>query len=183
MIAETNHESQEHQVCTGCWQLLPADRFRFINRAEGRRHARCRDCRREADRLKRERARDQRFQGGLRDLRRSQTPEQILNVLESVAADLGGMPAVAEEWARHLRGDGVSVSRKLKAMETMVYAASVADLARIQETLSGADGPSDVAGLLRHFAEVDQPALIAALRRMLDEGELTLDDLDPPPAG
>lgn len=180
MIAET----AETKICETCWVSKPEAEFRFKSRATGERHNECRDCRREADRLKRERARDQRFQGGLRDLRRSQTPEQILNVLEAIAEDLGGIEAVVDEFSRLIRDDSVPPTRRMKAAETLLYCQAVADMQQAADALKPEPDRAEAIGeyLERLHAE---GRLLPALRELVDRGKLALDELldgvDPPP--
>lgn len=163
------------RLCTDCHLDRPLSMFRWRNRAAGVKHHRCRDCRQRIDSSKRNEERKRSVQRALRDMRRSETPRQLSNVMQTIAERVGGLPSLIQLWVEMISDKRASGQRRLSSMQTLLHVLMVCDLRSFQQQAQAT--PAAVVAALHRQGE-----LVPILRRMLNEGALTLDQLDPPPA-
>lgn len=114
------------RICSGCFRDLPLAEFRIRNRAKGTRHSACRECRTGRDRWTRGRHRRSLTRRELTELRRARSAELLLNLVDSVIHRLGGTERFVTQWLG-LVAEGQPTLTRIKALETLMHALTVAD--------------------------------------------------------
>jgi hypothetical protein len=160
----------EHRICRGCNRRLPVNQFRRVRKDSVKRRARCRDCRRIEDQAKRDGADRRTIAAALAEVRRRQSVNAILGVVQETAAKFGGLNAFAKRWGELLLADGTSPKWKIKGCQTLVELASVAECARY--------ACQPLEPRLRSLPRAERVALV---RGMLDSGSVTIAEIDPAP--
>lgn len=171
MIAET--ERKNTRICKECWSRLPITEFRHVSRAKGTYHRECRDCRRTLDQKQKTKQRSHVVTDSLRRIRRAQTVQQMVNLVEAIASELGGIEQVANEFVERAQTD--DPGKRFKATQTLLFMFAVADLAKA-EAGPKLDDPEKV---IRELHRTHR--LFPTLRDLYSEGKLSFDDIDPPP--
>lgn len=113
------------------------------------------------------------------EIRHVRTCEQILGLVERVADELPGhdLESLAVYWASIILSPKTSHRLRLTSLQTLAHCLAVADQEQLgQGRAFGAINPVDFAQWLH-----GRGGLIPLIRAFLEDGLLTLDDIDPPP--
>ena len=169
MIATTSHT----KTCSNCWARKSIDEYRFVSREKGTRRSHCRDCRRTIEQTQKTKKSRRVFVNGLREIRRSSTTKRIHNLIEGLAAEVGGISVVFEMFTALLMSG--TPRDRLRGTSTLMFVAAMIDLNRI-ESMPEPDAPETV---VRELHRTQQLAPI--LRQLYADGSISRDDIDSPP--
>ena len=112
MIATTSHT----KTCSNCWARKSIDEYRFVSREKGTRRSHCRDCRRTIEQTQKTKKSRRVFVNGLREIRRSSTTKRIHNLIEGLAAEVGGISVVFEMFTALLTPVDIESAAALTAL-------------------------------------------------------------------
>lgn len=181
------------KVCSRCRQCFATSEFRLRCRGHTRRHSICNGCRRETDRLRRDRSARRILQDGWRELRREQnTFDRVSALIDELVDRFGGLQRLVETW-RSLT-ESASASWKIKSLDTILRIAAVVERERLfeNELLLALRESGDLS--LNELSPIrddelhdvaceplrqmrDHGVLHTLLQRMLERGELRPEDL------
>ncbi len=144
----------------------------------------CRDClaaRIRKQRTKRSRNRRRAIFADLhRQLKAARAPEAMLAIVVAMAdSAFGGIGPMCQEFRRLALDESTSDFWRLRSMQVWLEVACVAELRRLERQEREAATEQSCEAVLRHFHQ--QGELIFALRKLLADGLITLDQIDPPP--
>ena len=113
-----------------------------------------------------------------RSISRSKTAKTILAFSEAAAAEAGtDLIGLAKQVGEHIQSPACTPSQHFKLVRMLWQMHLIADAADRAERDRPAVPPETMVRKMHANGQ-----LVAALRRLLDDGTVTLDDVDPPPA-
>lgn len=164
------------KVCRTCWTRKDLSNFRHIDKAKGRRHPECGECRRTKIQEARQKTRRGALTDHMRRMRKANSIDQVHDLILSVASELGGVPQLVKDMISHANQDDSGRDR-LRVTQTLLSMCCVVDLSRMQLAEQKDETPEKV---IRNLHKNHQ--LAPVLRQMFAAGELTCDDFDALPA-
>ncbi len=108
------------------------------------------------------------------EIRRSETPEKILNLVDSLCRRFGGVSQVIREYVGLLESSETPPASKVKMHSTILWMAIVAERTQLAQ-----EQESTPEKFVRTLHQCGQLAPI--LQAMYQAAEIGFDDLDPPP--
>lgn len=168
-------EGDRHSIST---RRCPVCRRRLHPSAFGRhRHRVCETCRHRKKRAKRRTLSYRRQKAAFDELaialNKRRSPETLLTILDAAAAEAGtDLVGLAKQIGQHLADPECSPAQRLKIARTLWHVHLSA--------MACVEPPSNDAETLCRQLHADYK-LIPVIRRLLEDGTLTLDDVDPPP--
>jgi hypothetical protein len=166
--------TQEFLICHKCRKHLPIENFRFLNIKQGKRASRCRDCRREDERERKAAKRQTTIKTFCREMRRTESMEKMASLFDAICEQLGGPQKVADEWIRLINHEDTPDGSRVKSIDTLVHISKVFEKTRIADAIE--QNPVQIA--LEWHKNMQ---LVPLVRAFLEDGIITLDDIDPPP--
>ncbi len=164
----------ETRVCSKCYRTQPIGEFRTLESATNRKSPECKSCRNRRLRTKTTRTRRQALRATATEIRRSESTERILNLVDSLCLRLGGVTAVIEEFVALLKSSETPEASKVKMLSTIFAMIMVAEKTELAK--ENGSTPEDIVRTLHRRRQLGP-----ILQAMFLAGELGFDDLDPPP--
>jgi len=189
---------QDMRTCGTCFRLLPIASFRFSNKPAGKRHTVCRDCRRKYDQACRRASRQKMLSRELRSIRRTQNVENLCALVMNLCTQLGGLSNVLKFFRDRILDEQTTSACRCSATRALLHLVVVSDkehmrLQQMGDQVQLQQLASAHLEQLRRLADQEQSPeefirrlhaggeLVPIIRVMLDDGTLTLDDIESPP--
>lgn len=165
------YDPQASKHCDKCWYIRPYDYFLIRrNKPTGI----CKVCRREREKQKEAKSRQDALIATNYDIRRTVSTEKLSRLLQNICDRLGGADKLSEEWVKLIQSQDVPDATRVKALSSLVDASKVCERARVADAKE-----ANPVQLALEWHEKQQ--LVPLVRAFLDDGLITLDDIDPPP--
>lgn len=168
-------DDEVEELCTCCGEWKVESEFRGVG--SGKRGPVCKDCRNWKDR---ESERAKRRNETLKDLtriRRCESVEKLLTIVDSVAVKLGGIGHLVRSWIELATDKNATDQQRFRVSQTMLR---MLELIENNKKLSAITEESDASTIIGRLH--DHGRLLPVVRAMLADGRLTLDDIDPAPS-
>ena len=189
---------QQMKTCSKCYRLLPVESYHFADKPAGKRRSVCPNCRRQHDQDRRRASRQKVLSRELRSIRRTQSVENLWALVMNLCTQLGGLSNVLKLIRERILDEQTSSACRCSATRALLHMVAVSDKERMRLQQMGDQVQlrqlaSAHLEQLRRLADQEQSPeefirrlhaegkLVPIIRVMLDDGTLTLDDIESPP--
>lgn len=175
--------TETERLCGECLTWHDIKDYRIVDYETLRRHTICRECFNDRERRRRAAKRRGETLADLHRLRQCQTIEQVYKIITGVASKLGGIRALVLEWIRLANDADASDQQRLSVTRSLIHLHILADYERLQSYSESTSEPADAESIAETVERWHRSGKLApALRELYVNGQLSLDDIDPPPS-